>query len=173
MKTWHMVTVVGTDKVGIVAAITQKLVGMHAELGETRMMRLGGNFSMMMMVLFEGDSDALKQQLGEVADAMSLRIHVDDIEAHLHEHLEPNAQVIVHGADAPGIVAKVTAVLAEHGFNVLDLDSDVSGTDEKPVYMMIIDGDLSDGLDELNQALSALSSEEIQAKAQSIELMLG
>jgi len=42
----------------------------------------------------------------------------------------------VYGADRPGLVAAVTAVVAEAGGNVVDLTTRVVGGPERPVYAM-------------------------------------
>lgn len=47
MKRWHMLTVVGRDRAGIVAALTDTLYRGGANLGEASMTRLGGNFTIM------------------------------------------------------------------------------------------------------------------------------
>ena len=50
MSHWYMVTLVGKDRPGIVAHVTNALYEEGCNLGETSMLRLGGNFSIMMMV---------------------------------------------------------------------------------------------------------------------------
>jgi len=152
MKQWYMLTVVGRDQPGIVAGLTEALFRGGANLGEASMARLGGNFTIMMMVSSEADAAALKQQLESFARRMALRVHVDTIEGHLHERAEPNVEISVYGADRPGIVAQVTAALVAAGLNILDLESEVGGTDEKPIYIMIIEGHVRDGVEALEQA---------------------
>jgi len=49
MKRLYMVTVVGRDRPGIVAALTDALYRGGANLGETSMARLGGNFTIMLI----------------------------------------------------------------------------------------------------------------------------
>ncbi len=75
-----------------------------------------------------------------VAQELGLRLHVDPIEGDLHSHVVPNIQVRVVGADRAGIVAQVTALLAEAGLNILELESDVAGSAETPIYVMGIHG---------------------------------
>ena len=137
---WYMLTLIGEDKPGIVAAITKALFDLGFNLGETSMLRLGGNFTIMMMVSGSHEEAYLHDQLRPVIEAQGMRLHIDPIQAHLHEHLLPNIQVTVSGADRAGIVAQVTGALAEAGFNILDLESDVAGTAAKPVYIMQIAG---------------------------------
>src|SRR5688500_6474480 len=99
MKRWHMLTVVGQDRAGIVAALSDALYRGGANLGEASMARLGGNFTIMMMVQTDSDARALETSLAPVAEKLGLRVHVDAIDARLHQHVEPNARITVHGAD--------------------------------------------------------------------------
>ena len=135
MNDWKMLTLVGADQPGIVGQVTNALYRAGWNLGEASMIRLGGNFTIMLMVTGTGSVEAVLQP---VADALGLHMHVDDIAGSLHQHVVPNIQVRVAGADRAGIVAQVTAVLAEQGFNILELESDVAGSREKPVYIMHI-----------------------------------
>ena len=168
MNNWKMVTLIGEDQSGIVARITDALYQSGLALGETSMMRLGGNFSMMMMVSGEGDLNAV---LAPVAEGLKLRLHVDDIAGKLHQHIAPNIQVRVMGADQPGIVAKVTGILAASGFNILELESDVAGTREDPVYIMTIQGVSEEVVEELQQAVEGLSEEGVDVTVSAIETL--
>jgi len=129
MSHWYMVTLVGKDRPGIVAHVTNALYEEGCNLGETSMLRLGGNFSIMMMVSYHGHKKGLEDLLLTVAQSLDLQLHVDSIEGHLHQHLLPAMRITVSGADRAGIVAKVTTALAEVGFNILDLESDVAGNE--------------------------------------------
>jgi len=53
----------------------------------------------------------LTQVVAPVAQALSLSFHLDPVGGGLHQHLVPNVQVRVSGADRPGIVARVTGAL--------------------------------------------------------------
>jgi len=50
MDKWYMLTVVGEDRPGIVAKLTHALFEGGCDLGEASMMRLGGSFTIMLMV---------------------------------------------------------------------------------------------------------------------------
>jgi glycine cleavage system transcriptional repressor len=47
--------------------------------------------------------------------------------------------VSVHGADRPGIVHRVSTVLAEAGVNIVDLTTRMIGDAQRPVYVMFLD----------------------------------
>ncbi|OGI50272.1 MAG: amino acid-binding protein [Candidatus Muproteobacteria bacterium RIFCSPHIGHO2_02_FULL_65_16] len=173
MKRWHMLTVVGRDQPGIVAALTETLYRGGANLGEASMVRLGGNFTIMLMVEADADEPGLRRLLEPVTRRLQLHAHIDAIEGRLHEHVEPNVRVVVHGADRPGIVAQVTAALAANGLNILDLESDVGGTADRPIYIMTIDGYTRDGIAALERALEPLRRTGIEARLTPIDTMVG
>jgi len=170
---WYMLTLVGKDRPGIVAHVTAALYEGGANLGEASMMRLGGNFSIMMMARFPGSAPALQKLVGGVAESLDLRLHVDPIEARLHDHPEPDVRITVYGADRAGIVAKVTGVLAEAGLDILDLESDVAGTEAEPIYIMHLEGHAAEGIEALESALDIVRAEGVEASLQRIDTMLG
>ncbi len=100
-------------------------------------------------------------------------LHVDPIRAHLHEHLVPNIQVTVSGADRAGIVAQVTAALAASGFNILDLESDVAGTLRQPVYIMQIAGVADVALEAIEHVLEPLRQDGVDVNISAIDTYIG
>jgi glycine cleavage system transcriptional repressor len=170
---WYMLVLVGRDQTGIVARITQALFGGGANLGEASMIRLGGNFTMMLMVNYPGDAHALAALAQPVADAMGLTVHIDPIRGELHRHAQPNVSVSVHGADRAGIVARVTTLLSDAGLNILNLESDVGGTEQQPIYVMHIDGSSDKTPEELQALLAPLAQEGIRVHVDALDSMVG
>lgn len=173
MKHWYMLTVVGKDRPGIVSQVTGALYEGGCNLGEASMMRLGGNFTIMLMVQNEDGAQSLDVVLGSVIDALGLHVHVDRIEGQLHEHLLPDVRVSVFGADQPGIVAKTTAALSGAGLHILNLESDVGGTEAKPIYIMHIEGQASGGMDVLRSALQLVARDGIEARLTAVDTLVG
>ncbi len=170
---WYMLTLIGKDRSGIVAHVSSALFEGGANLGEASMIRLGGNFSMMLMVQFAGNLHALHELIDGVAESMSLHVHIDHIDGQLHDHLQPDVRIRVYGADRAGIVAKVTGVLAEAGLHILDLESDVAGTQAEPVYIMTIEGHAGEGIAALESALEIVKQDGIDASLEAVDIMLG
>lgn len=170
MTKWNMLTLVGEDRPGIVARVTDSLYQSGCTLGEASMMRLGGNFTIMMMVAGAAD---LETVLLPVAKELHLRMHVDAISGGLHQHLVPNIQVRVMGADQPGIVARVTGALVAEGLNILELESDVAGTESEPVYIMHIQGYSDATVESLQQAVAGLGEQGVNVTISSIETLIG
>jgi len=168
-----MLTVVGKDRPGIVAHVTSALFDGGCNLGEASMMRIGGNFTIMLMVQHKGTAKSLLGMLAAVAESLELHVHVDKIEGELHRHVEPDVMITVFGADRAGIVAKVTGALAEAGLDILNLESDVGGSEDSPVYIMHIEGCAKEGIESLQSALDVVTSEGIEAKLTPIETLIG
>jgi len=156
---WHMLTVVGRDRPGIVARVTAALYEGGCNLGEASMMRLGDAFTIMLMVATDRPSGAVLALVAPVAAELDLRCHVDAIDSlggTLHRHLEPEVRISVYGADRAGIVAEVTGALAAAGLNIVDLSSAVAGTAERPIYILQIEGQALRGYEALAEAVAAL-----------------
>ncbi len=156
----------GPDEPGIVARVTGVLAKEGCNLEDTSMTRLGGRFVMLLMVQSDehGDGEALLAALSEATSEFSLNIGIDWLDGS-----GAPAQVVagkpwavsVYGADHVGIVAGVTQTLADLRINIDDLTTRVVGSDDAPVYTMLIDVTVPNDVDgdELNRRLDALSVE--------------
>lgn len=173
MTDWNLLTLVGRDRPGIVARVTRALYQAGCNLGEASMVRLGGNFTILLMVAGSRPCAELEAALAPVASELKLRIHLDPVQGGLHQHLVPNMRVRVMGADRAGIVADVTQVLAELGFNILELESDVAGNDQNPVYIMNIQGYCPRTLEDLEAALAGLAAQGISVDVSPVDLLIG
>lgn len=169
---WKLLTLVGPDRAGIVAEVSRVLYGAGAELGEASMMRLGGAFTIMLMARLPGDAVQIKGLLESVRNEYKLRVHVDELAGGLHRHVEPDVRVTVHGADRAGIVAEVTGALAKAGLNILDLRSDVAGSQEKPIYIMTIEGVAQQGFEALESVIAGLS-QDIRVTLSPVDIVRG
>lgn len=153
-----VLTLVGADQAGIVAAVTDALYKQGCSLAQASMMRLGANFAIMLRVSHDEKKD-LQNILSEICKNMSLHLHIDeDVNTDVLRP-DPDVQVTVYGADRNGIVAQVTSALAVAGLNIIDLETDLGGTKDKPIYIMTLEGLATKGVDSLRNALNALNSD--------------
>jgi glycine cleavage system transcriptional repressor len=170
---WYMLTLVGKDRPGIVAHVTHALYEGGCHLGETSMMRLGTSFTIMMMVRYTGTINALQKLLQTETESLGLHLHIDHIEGGLHHHHQPDVRISIYGADRAGIVAHATGALAEAGLDILDLNSDVAGTEAEPIYIMHIEGQAREGVPALQSALEIIKKEGVDAQLTPVDTMLG
>src|SRR5581483_4791551 len=119
------VTAIGPDRPGIVAAVSGVLMAHGGNLEDTAMTNLGGHFAMMLMVDVPGDegAEALEAALAAEVSPLGLTVAVRPVVGDgLVAHAGGSAWALsLHGADRPGIVHRVTALLADHGANIVDL----------------------------------------------------
>jgi len=173
MTKWNMLTLVGQDKPGIVAKITSALFAAGAQLGEASMMRLGGNFTIMLMVKSEQSSEQLNHSIEPVVTELHLHSSFQPIEAHLHQHEIPDTRITIYGADRPGIVAQATTHLLLAGFNIMDLESNVAGDEADPIYIMQIEGITADGSQSLDNAIEQIKADGVNIDVSAIDVMIG
>lgn len=152
---WSVLTLVGADQQGIVARVTQALFDAGCQLAEASMMRLGGNFAIMLRVSHD-ETKPIESILSDVTANLKLHIHIDeDVQAQTH-HIDPDVHITVYGADRPGIVSQVTGALAEAGLNIIDLETAVAGDQAKPIYIMSMEGSAQNGIEALEQSIKTL-----------------
>lgn len=128
-KEYLVVTTVGPDKRGIVDKITEVMVEHRANIEESRMARLGGEFAVIMLVSLADDKrPALETGLDKLCEAEGLTVLIRPTS------LERDAvfagyvpyEISVFGADHEGIVHKVAHYLASERINVETMDTHVS-----------------------------------------------
>lgn len=172
MNNWKMLTLVGKDQPGIVAKITTALFAAGAQLGKASMMRLGGNFTIMLMVNSELDIKRLCKSVDPVIDKLGLTYHFQEIEADIHDHQIPDTRISVYGSDRPGIIARVTSALMESGFNILDLESDMAGESDESIYIMHIEGIAEHSPEEIETLLKSKIENNINIDVSSIDTLI-
>ncbi|NTW29443.1 MAG: ACT domain-containing protein [Coriobacteriia bacterium] len=89
MRTPAILSVLGEDRVGIVAAISSVLAEAHANIEDIRQTIIDGIFSMTMLVTVDENStafDALQRRLAETAEDLGLQITLqrEDVFRYMH-----------------------------------------------------------------------------------------
>lgn len=157
------VTAIGRDRPGIVAAISGVLFELGGNLEDSRMSILRGHFAVMLIVELSDDAarGRLESELEDVRKRLDLEaISVSEVETlRAVPDAGPSHVLTVYGADRPGIVHRITALLAERGVNVTDLSTLLAGG-TGPVYVMVIEIALGgESEEELRAALEAAAAE--------------
>jgi glycine cleavage system transcriptional repressor len=123
-----IITAVGPDHPGIVGELTSHLHAGGANLLDSRMINLRGQFAM--LILLEGNADRianLSRQLPAIAEQMHLRIETfPQIEP--ATGATPSTRGLVYrlktySLDQPGIVARLSQALRTHGVNIEELSA--------------------------------------------------
>ena len=170
-ETVVVITAVGRDGPGIVAALAKAVFELGGNLDDATMTRLHGAFAAMVAARLPAgkSADEAREALEVLAKEKGLTVTVQPV-SDAHTQTLPDTLLTVYGADKPGIVYRVTSALAERGVNITDMDTRLTGTYDAPVYVMLLelvagDLDLADTLAALKTSLgvdmtaSALSPE--------------
>ena len=150
------VAAIGRDRPGIVATVTRSLLEQQLNVEDSQMTILRGHFTMMLIIAGDDQLDVpqLRGSLERTARELGLEAislsEVTDVEA--GPATEPTHIVTVYGADHPGIVAGISAVLSAQGVNITDLETRLAGSEEAPVYAMLMEVALGDSPVERVQA---------------------
>ena len=135
-----VLTLTGSDRIGLVEQVTKLVLECDGNVESSRMARLGGEFAMLMLISIPDQklvklSGVIEILLGQGFTVTSCQTEVSD----------PNQfsgwlpfQVEVHGADHEGIIHNIAQYLAAHQVNIETMDTNMvkapmSGT---PLFLM-------------------------------------
>jgi glycine cleavage system regulatory protein len=119
-----VLTILGEDRPGLVSAVSAPISAHGGSWERSEMSRLAGKFAGIVVVSVPADRlDDLVAELTAL-ETQGLQVIVeptDEPAPHLFERLE----LELLGADHPGIVAEISAVLAEAQISIEELSTDV------------------------------------------------
>lgn len=153
-----VITAVGQDRPGIIAALAGAVFDLGGNLDDATMTRLHGAFAAMVAarvpesVTVEG----VRAALVPVGERLGLSVTVQGV-ADEQAEAAPDTLIAVYGADKPGIVHAVAARLAGCGVNITDMDTRLVGAPNAPVYVMQLEAVAGDV--DLTDELAALRAE--------------
>lgn len=127
-KTYFVVTIIGPDRRGLVAHITEQIVALNANIEESHMARLGGEFAVLMLLsLSNGNREILLKNIDKLS-GNQVKVFVKDTDLSrlkVFEGFVPY-EISVIGADHEGIVHQVAEYLAELRIQVDDMETHVT-----------------------------------------------
>ncbi len=160
------VTVISKDRPGIVADTAEVLFRLGCNVEDSSCTMLGGDFAMILTIshLKPFVKSRLVEEFKRLHDEKGLVAHVRSLADDELNRPAPVGElclVSVYGADRPGIVYRVTRELADRLITISDLNTRLIGTEEEPVYVMMLEAYLPDGstIDDLEQLLAGLREE--------------
>jgi glycine cleavage system transcriptional repressor len=161
-----LVSALGRDRPGIVAALSGVLLDHGANLEDSQMTILRGHFAVMLIVAVPdgADMERLAADLDRVGSELGLEaVFVRDVAEVDPVATEPSHMVTIYGLDHPGIVHRATTALAERGIDITDLNTRlVEDEGEEPLYALMMEVAVPQGysVEELEEALDAVGQEE-------------
>jgi len=148
------VTVIGPDRPGIIADVTEALAQTGVNLEDSTMTLLRGHFAM--VIVCSGSFPEVKEALEPLRGELVITVR-EMAPEQAHAPIGPPYLLSVHGADRPGIVSAVTRMIASVGGTITDLTTRLSG----PLYVLTAEVELppSAELGMLQRALEITAEE--------------
>ncbi len=147
------VGVVGKDRPGIVAEVSRILFELGCNIEDSTCTILSGQFAMILVIghpKLKGVPE-IDPAFDDVRASMGLMVTVHALkegEVVREKAFSGHPHIIsVYGADRPGIVYTVTRELAMRKVNITDLNTQVVGSADRPVYVMVLEADIPEAVD--------------------------
>ena len=124
MARYLVISAVGEDRPGLVNTLSESILESGANIDESRMALLGGEFAMILLV--SGDDAVivrLEESLPEIAGNIGLSISGKETTPRSTEEPTLPYEVTVVAMDQPGIVHSVTEFFSSHGINIRELST--------------------------------------------------
>ncbi len=124
MQTTLVMTVLGSDRTGLVEAVARGVAEHGGNWLESRMCRLGGEFAGIVRVAVpKAQQQALEAALGKLA-GLTIVVRTDEATPNARPAVFVSLEVV--GQDRPGIVREITRALSAQGINVEELETECS-----------------------------------------------
>ena len=127
MSKRFVLTLTGSDKIGIVEQVTELILDCGGDVQASRMARLGGEFAMMFLVSIPDDEARNLSGKIENLSNEGFKVTVTETEwgvASQHTDWLPY-QIEVRGANHEGIIHEIAEHLSELGINIESINTNV------------------------------------------------
>lgn len=160
-----VLTAVGRDRPGLVQRISRTIHEAGANLEDSRMAILGGEFAL--ILLASGSPESMKElhgRRGALETELELTITLKETTPQQTGRNYLPYRLRVTGVDRPGIVARVSAILAGRDINVASLESRLQHAPLSGTPMFVLNAELQIpsevALADLRRSIAAVCEEE-------------
>jgi len=144
-------TIIGRDRPGIVSQVTEILFRLGFNIADSSCSILGGQFSMILIISNPqiNTKEEFADQFAPLEEGnLSVFIRTLKPGGEKRQELEGELCMIsVYGSDKPGIVYQVAKELGDRQINITDLNTKLIGDEARPVYVMMIEAMLPEGIE--------------------------
>ncbi|HVW33287.1 MAG TPA: ACT domain-containing protein [Acidimicrobiia bacterium] len=138
-----VLTAVGRDHPGIVHGLSALIVEAGANIEDSRMAILGGEFAVILLISgAEGVVGRVQEITARIETELGLRCILKETSPAPPTSEFLPYRIEVSGADHPGIVEVVTSILADRGVNVASLESRLTHAPFSATPMFVFDASL-------------------------------
>ena len=158
------ITVMGEDRVGIIASVTQKLYEKKCNLEDISMTLLDGQFAMMMAIWIpkKGSLKRIGEDLRDLGKKLKVGISIHEFKpsaVSVKKSRKKNYLIHAIGLDQVGIVHRISQIMSKHQMNIVDLNSKVLERRNRNLYALVLEIETGPkaNLREVRSALQHLS----------------
>jgi glycine cleavage system transcriptional repressor len=146
-----VVFVLGPDRPGIIATVSQVLFEQGCNLEDVNQTSLQSQFVGIFLAALGGAARAeeLLRALRERLDPLGLFVHLRPVDQTAERTANPSEPYVITtiGPDRPGLVAGITGLLAHYGANITNLKAVSRAERERQEYVMFYEVDIPAGTD--------------------------
>ncbi|PLX83035.1 MAG: amino acid-binding protein [Desulfuromonas sp.] len=158
-------TIIGRDRPGIVSEVTEILFRLGCNIADSSCSILGGQFAMLLIISHPEIST--REDFGDAfapLEESNLSVLLRVLRPGGEKRSEIGGElcmISVYGSDKPGIVYQVAKELGERQVNITDLNTKLIGSEQRPVYVMMIEAVLPAGVtvETLEQVMTRIKNE--------------
>jgi glycine cleavage system transcriptional repressor len=153
---------VAGDRPGIVADVTKILLDKDFNIEDSSSTLLQGFFAAILIVSHERamTEEEVKGFFSSLQNEKGVSVKVQSIAQPEEPPAGDHYIISVYGSDKPGIVHKVAAYLSEKKINIVDMQTKVAGKEKTPIYIMVLEVVLPEGVNGIwQQGLTDISKE--------------
>jgi glycine cleavage system transcriptional repressor len=148
MHNIYLVSVLSSDKTGLVSAISGCLFDLGMNLGSTSFTLLGSGakFTAVCESAPDVSKAVLEEALAALPELSGAEIQVSDFKfsPELAANAEVTHRITIQGGDHPGLVARLTETFIEYDANIVRLNADRLSHDGEVQYLIQIDAWIPD-----------------------------
>ena len=147
-----IISVLGPDKPGILAAISKSLFSKHCNVENVSQTSLQSEFAGIFIISKpkELSTEEIQSHLNEALEPLDLHVHAKDLEAKDKDTVPPTEPFVITtgGPDRMGLVAEITATIASYGVNISNLQAVFKGGEDPKDNIMIYEVDVPINVDQ-------------------------
>lgn len=124
-RKFFVINAVGLDRPGIVSDMCEVVTNAGGNIGESRAVRLGDHFTLMMLAdIPSSESRSVQESLAHISGIYTSTFETSDPnEVKITPKLIYEGELTLSGADHPGIVHHVTSTLSKYNLSIEDLET--------------------------------------------------
>ncbi|MCY3018162.1 MAG: glycine cleavage system protein R [Planctomycetota bacterium] len=167
MATYAVLTALGSDRPGLVEAVSKYILDCGCNIEDSRMAILGGEFAM--LILVAGPASALDKLVKNVSAAshksgLAIQAHRTKVPGEAAPKGTLPYEIEAFSMDHPGIVQRVAGFLAERRINIRALDTRLTNAPVTglPLFSLhaTVDVPADQNVSDLRRGLEALAAHE-------------